>query len=715
MGNVFMCQEVHRHSIIPNFGIDIGQYGNRWEDVFIKNIDFSTMDDADDWSYLFRDSKAYDIDLGAMDSSEVTNMDHMFEGVNCGTLHLAGLTIGEEVSAENIFSGTFDSIDFTNAKFYSLPANMFNGAVVRNGIQLRTLDTSRLTSLSGMFSNSEIAAVDLTGLDTSNITDMSNMFYYANIPVLLGLKTLDYSKVTNASNMFSSASLASLDLSGINFASLQDASYMFCNVRTGDSNILTINLSNCRFPSITNAYEMFYDYNKKSHLILTGSTFISNGLNAGNMFQYRNEPNGLDLSGFEGVKINGCYSMFSDCVLGLTDFSVLDFSEMTSNDWVFQRCETPEIHLSTRLPNDVTSYYSWYITYGAKADDYIFELVFPFNNSSLGYLFYGDKEGSTFLVDNSEIYATGLRYFGYCRENTDITIEDSVLHIGDHGDLGNMLYNMPHSSTIDMGGLVVDGTATSSSYFMCYGSPREITLPDTGIKFTGEFYYFLYGTTRWNSETQRSEPYDIVVNNLDKLDVRGIASMYELFYYLDGTFDVSDWNTESLTRMQYLISSSCGNYNLSNWNTENVTYINSIVNSSHGYFDLRNWDLSNLTYLYGIGLDGYENSYIDLDGWKVSPDLQVSNFYVLSAYGGYTSSTLNHIIYLPNTLYQPTSYQSNSFGCSEGVIIDVYTNASSIEEQGWQFSHIYTESEPYGYRIHLNTTHNDFLNAVGGD
>ena len=104
-----------------------------------------------------------------------------------------------------------------------------------------------------------------------------------------------------------------------------------------------------------------------------------------------------------------------------------------------------------------------------------------------------------------------------------------------------------------------------------------------------------------------------------------------------------------------------------------------------------------------------------MDGWKISPDLQVGNFYVLSAYGGYTSSTLNHIIYLPNTLYQPTSYQSNSFGCSEDVIIDVYTNASSIEEQGWQFSHIYTESEPYGYRIHLNTTHNDFLNAVGGD
>lgn len=755
MSDVFIRPPIHRESVIPKYGLQIGTRGDRWEEEFIKNIDFSTMDDSDDWSYLFRNSKAYNFDLGAMDSRNVTNMDYMFKDTHAGTLHLAGLTIGANTSATNIFSGNFDAIDFTGAKFYSLPANMFEGANITQGLQLRTLDVSNLTSLSGMFKNAQLASLDLTGFDTHTITDMHEMFQNANIPIFTGINTLDYSHVTDASYMFANTKIPSIDLSGVNFTVLENAQNMFYLSAIDEAK--AVNLSGSSFPSLINANYMFYsncNYRQVDPptsdrgliLNLTNMKITSSQLNAYYMFAYLYEPDGLDLSCFEGVKILDGRYIFYYSILGETDFTMLDFSEAggwitTGNYAPFNYCYTPIIHLKTRLPYSTNNYQYEPLTYYNKASEIILELETPSTTAqfySFIYPQYANYYNTSYLIKDSELYAPSYNNFIYggYSQPLNIVFENTTLHIGNNATLAYFL-NLQGRAYVDMRDLVIDGTVVNS-YNLLYTSGsdlRTVYFPETGIKFKGQLDYFLY-----NSSSVRMSVY-----NIDKFDMSEIQRTGYVFYGIegnydlrswemnnlqnidygficncDGNFDLSGWNTSSLTTISStMISQFSGNLNISNWNVSNVTYISQIAYNLTGHLDIRNWKLRSASTLSGISTS--VNCTVDFDGWEIQSDQNMNNCYLFNV-NCYSDTDVVCIIYIPNTLYQPSSYTGTMFSCSDpndyhaGVpVIDVYTNATDIESQGWEFYHIYTNEEPWGYRIHLNATHDDFLEAIGGD
>ncbi len=702
MGTVTIRPHVRRKSSIPETGLQIGARGDRWEEEFIRNIDFSTMDNIEDWSYLFRNSKAYEFDLQDIDSSSATNMDYMFYGVNAGDLRLEGLTIGENTTANNLFNGSFNSIDFTGAIFYSLPQNMFNGASVNQGLQLATLDVSRLTSLEGMFANASLSSLDLTGFNTSTITNMRRMFADAEIPIVTGLNTLNYNNVVNAGAMFSGSIIPEINMSGINFSSLENASSMFYVSDIAQAK--SVDLSNSTFPVLSDASSMFYsftrDYTDPTRSIplavdLTNTSITSFSLNANYMFEYFCAPDGLDLSLLDGVKLLNARNMFYYAVLGNTDFSKLDFSEADSNtlayyDGPFRYCITPIIHLKTNLPSAINDYQYFALTYENRADDVILEVTFSPINTTLRYLAYYGSESynPVYLIKDSTIYANNLNHLidaGFLRANVNVTFENSTLHLGNDASMSYMIYAYG-GGILDMRDLVVDGVCSNSSNFMNYSCGLdEIYLPNTGIAFSGQLYYFISGASKYNETTQTYEYQSPVVHNLDKCDVSNIQSMSYVLYNCNGDYDFSSWDTS------------------------NLTYISSFAyNYYGGNLSLRNWDFTNVTYLDLV--QSFHGGSIDFDGCIMPQDATPNNFYLMYAYSNATGS-----IYLPDTLYQPTSYTWNAFGGSESEVIDVYTNASSIEDQGWRFYHIYTEQEPYGYRIHLNSTHDDFLNAIGGD
>lgn len=728
MGEVFIRPPIQRHSLIPELGLQIGSRGDRWEEEFIKNIDFSTMDDADDWSYLFRDSKANVFDLTSFDSSEVTNMDYMFQNTHAGTLTLAGLTIGAETSATNIFSGEFDAIDFTGAVFYSLPTNMLQGAIVHNGIQLRTLDVSHLTSLEGMFSNAELTSLDLSGFNISTITNVNNMFYRAKISTLTGLNTLDFSNVTTARNMFYESRIPVINLSGARFNSLIDAQYMFYEVSYyfGDSLVVTLDVSNTYFPVLENAYEMFYMYTNNyapTNLVTDGITIISNGLNAGYMFAYLTLPEGvgLDLSGFTRCRLSQTNYMFSNLIAGETDFSYLDFSEVTDyNNAVFYYTKTPTIHIKTALPYIATTYTgSFFLTYGNRADEVILEIIMPSGVASFSNVVYpqSDESVATYLIKDSVMYASSLQNFiNNYSGNVQVTFENSVVHVGENGSLYNFMYDYKNNpdSYVDMRDLEIDGIITRAEYIMgypCY--TNRIYFPNSGIKLSGRLYYLLTGTSTYDSSTQTTTIKCPTFYNLDKFDTSRVTSMYYLMYYCNGTYDLTPWHFNNLQLIDYLLYNCRGDFNLSGWDTSHVTSINSITSSFYGgKIDLSNWNLSNLTSLSGVYTNG--DTIVDFNGWNIPIDRQMSNCHLFN----YGSQTGHSVIYIPDTLFQPTSYQYKMFGGSSwnaSWIVDVYTNATDIERQNWNFEHLYTEEEPWGYRLHLGSSHNEFLSVIGGD
>ena len=128
--------------------------------------------------------KMTSIDLSALDTSEVTNMNDMFSVCE-------GLT----------------SLDVSN------------------------FDTSQVIDMSSMFSYcKKLTSLDVSNFDTSKVTDMSDMFSHCTDLTTLDVSKFDTSKVTDMGSMFSRcASLTNLNVSNFNTSKVTNMIDMFCN------------------------------------------------------------------------------------------------------------------------------------------------------------------------------------------------------------------------------------------------------------------------------------------------------------------------------------------------------------------------------------------------------------------------------------------------------------------------------------------------------
>ena len=93
------------------------------------------------------------LDISNIDTSNVTNMNGMFQGSQGTTLDLSGF------------------------------------------------DTSNVTTMVAMFALSRVKTIDLSSFDTSNVTNMERMFYFSKATTL-DLSSFDTSNVTNMEKMF---------------------------------------------------------------------------------------------------------------------------------------------------------------------------------------------------------------------------------------------------------------------------------------------------------------------------------------------------------------------------------------------------------------------------------------------------------------------------------------------------------------------------------
>ena len=109
------------------------------------------------------------------------------------------------------WTGGIDSIfmnNLTNVNFKSIikpisTCMWFFYASILENLNVRNLDTSNVTNMSGMFNGcSSLESLDLSNFDTSNVTNMANMFRNCNSLESLDLSNFDTSNVTNMSYMF---------------------------------------------------------------------------------------------------------------------------------------------------------------------------------------------------------------------------------------------------------------------------------------------------------------------------------------------------------------------------------------------------------------------------------------------------------------------------------------------------------------------------------
>ncbi|MBR6156569.1 MAG: BspA family leucine-rich repeat surface protein [Lachnospiraceae bacterium] len=193
------------------------------------------------------------------------------------------------------------------------------------------VDTSKMTSMKGMFSNCfSLEKLDLSGFDTRNVTDMSNMFAACYDLKDLDVSSFDTSKVTNMGAMFLGCeSLESINLNSFNTENV-----------SGNDDLQTTYLE-----PIGNINDL-------------GNINYSRLCNGGGAFNYLSDPKTIGISGMSGMfadcrnlkelhlnsfntkNIVQMYGMFMGCAnLQNIDLSSFDTGKVVDMSYMFYGCE----------------------------------------------------------------------------------------------------------------------------------------------------------------------------------------------------------------------------------------------------------------------------------------------------------------------------------------------------------------------------------------
>ena len=229
-----------------------------------------------------------EIDVSGFDTSQVTNMTHIF-----GNMYL-----------EKVDVSGFDTGNVTDMSY------MFSGCYALKEIDVSGFDTSKVTNMTGMFQLCEsVTTLDVKGFKTSNVTDMSRMFDSCKEVSALDVSGFDTSNVTNMQCMFSQCEkVSSLDVSGFDTQ------------------------------NVTNIYAMFNDCASLTSIDITGFN-TDNVTNMTELFERCKSLKQIDVSKLNTGKLSSLTSMFSYCTsLESIDVSSFDISNVEYVTFMFRNC-----------------------------------------------------------------------------------------------------------------------------------------------------------------------------------------------------------------------------------------------------------------------------------------------------------------------------------------------------------------------------------------
>ena len=186
---------------------------------------------------FFREQTKYtSIDLTGIDTSAVTNMNHMFYG--CTGLTSVVLDSTEKVNGKFVYFNTANVTDMSY--MFSSTALDGSGAGSKKmnirSLDVSGLDTSKVTNMSHMFflcSNSNFRTLDVSGFRTSNVRDMSSMFagyYHAQMTYFeeIDMREWDFTNVETVNRMFDRCENAVIKFpSYTKLSKIQDVLYWF--------------------------------------------------------------------------------------------------------------------------------------------------------------------------------------------------------------------------------------------------------------------------------------------------------------------------------------------------------------------------------------------------------------------------------------------------------------------------------------------------------
>lgn len=161
---------------------------------------------------------------------------------------------------------------------------MFNGCYKLTNLDVSSINTSNVTTMKSMFAGCEqLKSLDVSNFDTSKVTDMGSMFDNLRVVKTLDISNFDTSKVTNMWRMFGLWDATNLDVSKLNTSKVTNMGEMFNSC----SELTTLDLSNFDTSNVTNISRMFTSCSKLT--TINGVIDLINANSVGNMFQYCQE------------------------------------------------------------------------------------------------------------------------------------------------------------------------------------------------------------------------------------------------------------------------------------------------------------------------------------------------------------------------------------------------------------------------------------------
>lgn len=256
-------------------GMFVGSYGrgvsasigNEYfhsKDLNVTSISFGDFIDTSkvtDMSYMFRDYKGSELDASNLNTSNVTDMQGMFNVCS----HLTALDISH-----------FDTSNVTDMNY------MFSCCTRLTTLDVSHFGTSNVTDMSNMFGScSNLTTLDLSHFDTINVTNMNSMFSWCNKLTTLDVSHFNTINVTDMNGMFNGCSnLTALDVSRFNTSNVTDMSIMFSHCKS----LTFLDASHFNTSNVTNMNHMF-SYCLKLSTILIGPEWTTQNVQDGkNMF-----------------------------------------------------------------------------------------------------------------------------------------------------------------------------------------------------------------------------------------------------------------------------------------------------------------------------------------------------------------------------------------------------------------------------------------------
>ncbi len=356
--------------------------------------------------YMFYNNAIIEqLDLSMWDTEKLQNIAYMFSGMsNLQTLNISNWIFKNSMSSFASSSGLISTIvdtltlDNINVSNMTNMGYMFKDLVYVKELDLSNLDTSHVLNISYMFSGmTNLKKLKFEGNDLSNVVghyavfsyytedisiancilpaDSSDLFQGDSNLLTLNLTNVDTSQVTSMRGMFSGCSgLTQLDLSSFDTTNVTEIGGMFAS-----SNLETLNLSNWKFnDNMTNNFTLDtgLSYNNTLKNIILENVDTSEVTNMTYFFSKLNALTTLDLSYFDTSNVKNMARMFNSSSLTSVTFGPnFKTNNVTTMSYMFYGCSNlQELDLSNWDTNSVENMLSMFgsttslqhITFGPK-------------------------------------------------------------------------------------------------------------------------------------------------------------------------------------------------------------------------------------------------------------------------------------------------------------------------------------------------------------